>query len=162
MTVIEALILGIVQGLTEFLPVSSSAHLVLVPDLMGWEAPSVSFDLVLHLGSMVAVIAYFWRDLLEIVKAFFEKGEAVFVKRRVGLFLVIGTIPAAVIGGLLGIMMGAGSSMLLSRLSGWAIYISPFSVVLAFGFSATVGIVFGFWPAKKASLLSPIDALRYE
>jgi undecaprenyl-diphosphatase len=101
MTVIEALILGIVQGLTEFLPVSSSAHLVLVPDLMGWEAPSVSFDLVLHLGSMVAVIAYFWRDLLEIVKAFFEKGEAAVVKRRVGLFLVIGTIPAAVIGGLL-------------------------------------------------------------
>lgn len=101
MTVIEALILGIVQGLTEFLPVSSSAHLVLVPDLMGWEAPSVSFDLVLHLGSMVAVIAYFWRDLLGIIKAFFEQDEAAVVKRRVGLFLVVGTIPAAVIGGLL-------------------------------------------------------------
>lgn len=101
MTIIEALILGIVQGLTEFLPVSSSAHLVLVPDLMGWEAPSVSFDLILHLGSMVAVIAYFWRDLLEIVKAFFKKDEAAVVKRRVGLFLVVGTIPAAVIGGLL-------------------------------------------------------------
>ena len=101
MTIIEALILGIVQGLTEFLPVSSSAHLVLVPALMGWEAPSVSFDLVLHLGSMVAVIAYFWRDLLEIAKAFFEKDEAAVVKRRVGLFLVVGTIPAAVIGALL-------------------------------------------------------------
>jgi undecaprenyl-diphosphatase len=100
MSLIEALILGIVQGLTEFLPVSSSAHLVLVPDLLGWDSPSVSFDLVLHLGSMVAVIAYFWRDILEIIKAFFEKGEAAVVKRRVGLFLILGTIPAAVIGAL--------------------------------------------------------------
>ncbi|MFA5809041.1 MAG: undecaprenyl-diphosphatase UppP [Thermoleophilia bacterium] len=101
MSILEALVLGIVQGLTEFLPVSSSAHLVLVPDLMGWEPPTVSFDLVLHLGSMFAVLVYFWRDLLEIVKAFFSEGEAAVVKRRVGLFLVIGTIPAAVIGGLL-------------------------------------------------------------
>ncbi|MHB9111702.1 MAG: undecaprenyl-diphosphatase UppP [Thermoleophilia bacterium] len=100
MSLLEALILGIVQGLTEFLPVSSSAHLVLVPDLMGWEPPSVSFDLVLHLGSMFAVVTYFWRDILEIVRAFFEQGKAAVVKRRVGLFLVIGTIPAAVIGSL--------------------------------------------------------------
>lgn len=100
MSLLEALILGIVQGLTEFLPISSSAHLVLVPDLMGWEPPSVSFDLMLHLGSMIAVIAYFWRDLLEIIGAFFIKSEAAVVKRRVGLFLVIGTLPAAVIGGL--------------------------------------------------------------
>lgn len=100
MSLLEALILGIVQGLTEFLPVSSSAHLVLVPDLMGWEPPSVSFDIVLHLGSMVAVLLYFWRDLLEIFRAFFEQGKAAVVKRRIGLFLVIGTIPAAVIGGL--------------------------------------------------------------
>jgi len=100
MSLLEALILGIVQGLTEFLPVSSSAHLVLVPDLMGWDPPSVGFDLVLHLGSMVAVIVYFWRDLLEIIRAFFETGEDAVVKRRIGLFLIIGTIPAAVIGGL--------------------------------------------------------------
>ncbi|MFA5801137.1 MAG: undecaprenyl-diphosphatase UppP [Thermoleophilia bacterium] len=101
MSILEALVLGIVQGLTEFLPVSSSAHLVLVPDLMGWEAPTVSFDLVLHLGSMMAVLAYFWRDILEIVKSYFSDGRDALVKRRVGLFLVIGTIPAAVIGGLL-------------------------------------------------------------
>lgn len=100
MSLLEALILGIVQGLTEFLPISSSAHLVLVPDLMGWDSPSVSYDLVLHLGSMVAVIAYFWRDILEIIKAFFQKDEAAVVKRRVGLFLILGTIPAAVIGAL--------------------------------------------------------------
>ena len=83
-------------------------------------------------------------------------------RRAVLLQFLIEAVIISVIGGLLGIIIGAGSSMLLSRFSGWAIYISPFSVALAFGFSATVGIVFGFWPAKKASLLSPIEALRYE
>jgi len=100
MSIFEALILGLVQGLTEFLPVSSSAHLVLVPDLLGWEMPSTSFDVVLHLGTMVAVVAYFWKDLLEIVAAFVQKGGAAVVKRRLGILIVIGTIPAAVIGAL--------------------------------------------------------------
>ena len=83
-------------------------------------------------------------------------------RRAVLLQFLIEAVIISVLGGLLGILAGAGSSLLLSKLSGWAIYISPFSVALAFGFSATVGVVFGFWPAKKASLLSPIDALRYE
>ena len=83
-------------------------------------------------------------------------------RRAVLLQFLIEAIIISVIGGLLGIMTGGGASLLLSKLSGWAIYISPFSVALAFGFSATVGVVFGFWPAKKASLLSPIEALRYE
>jgi len=83
-------------------------------------------------------------------------------RRAVLLQFLIEAVILSVLGGLLGTLAGAGASILLSKLSGWAIYISPWSVVLAFGFSAGVGIVFGFWPAKKASLLSPIDALRYE
>ncbi|MBU2574483.1 MAG: ABC transporter permease [Elusimicrobia bacterium] len=83
-------------------------------------------------------------------------------RRAVLLQFLIEAVILSVIGGLLGILVGAGSSLLLSRISGWAVYVSPFSVALAFGFSATVGVVFGFWPAKKASQLSPIDALRYE
>ncbi|HAH32763.1 MAG TPA: MacB family efflux pump subunit [Elusimicrobia bacterium] len=82
--------------------------------------------------------------------------------RAVLLQFLIEAVIVSVVGGLLGIIAGAASSLILSKLSGWAVYISPFSVALAFGFSAGVGIVFGFWPAKKASLLSPIDALRYE
>jgi ABC-type antimicrobial peptide transport system permease subunit len=82
--------------------------------------------------------------------------------RAVLLQFLIEAVIVSVVGGVLGIAIGAGSSLLLSRLSGWAVYISPFSVALAFGFSAGVGIVFGFWPARKASLLSPIEALRYE
>lgn len=101
MNVLQALILGIVQGLTEFLPVSSTGHLVLVPYILGWDAPSTTFDLMLHAGTLVAVLAYFWRDILDIILAFGRHNEAAMVKRRVGLFLLIGTVPAAVIGGAL-------------------------------------------------------------
>jgi ABC-type antimicrobial peptide transport system permease subunit len=82
--------------------------------------------------------------------------------RAVLLQFLIEAVIVSVVGGLIGIVAGTGASLLLSKLSGWAVYISPFSVALAFGFSAGVGIVFGFWPARKASQLSPIDALRYE
>ncbi|MDO8804820.1 MAG: ABC transporter permease [Elusimicrobiota bacterium] len=82
--------------------------------------------------------------------------------RAVLLQFLIEAVIVSVVGGVLGIIAGAASSIILSKVSGWAVYISPFSVALAFGFSAGVGIVFGFWPAKKASLLSPIEALRYE
>jgi undecaprenyl-diphosphatase len=66
----EAIVLGIVQGLTEFLPVSSSAHLVVVPWLLGWPAPGLAFDAALHLGTLTAVLVYFWRDLLGMALAF--------------------------------------------------------------------------------------------
>ena len=66
------------------------------------------------------------------------------------------------IGGILGILLGAGVSFILSTLAGWAAVVAASSVLLAFIFSAGVGVVFGFWPARKASLLSPIEALRYE
>ncbi|MEK7722404.1 MAG: ABC transporter permease [Elusimicrobiota bacterium] len=82
--------------------------------------------------------------------------------RAVLLQFLIEAVIVSVAGGVLGIIAGAASSLILAKLSGWAVHISSFSVALAFGFSAGVGIVFGFWPAKKASLLSPIEALRYE
>ena len=83
-------------------------------------------------------------------------------KRAVLLQFLIEAVILSVTGGIIGIITGSGISTLLAKFSGWAVYVSPFSVGLAFGFSVTVGIVFGFWPAKKASELSPIEALRYE
>jgi putative ABC transport system permease protein len=68
----------------------------------------------------------------------------------------------SVIGGLIGILIGIGASEIISVTSGWSILISPFSVLLAFGFSVLVGVFFGFYPAYKASMLKPIEALRYE
>nr|MDA8243475.1 ABC transporter permease [Elusimicrobiota bacterium] len=83
-------------------------------------------------------------------------------KKAILLQFLIEAIIVSVTGGIIGILLGAGASVILSRLAGWSIYISPASVGLAFGFSAGVGVVFGFWPARKASELSPIEALRYE
>lgn len=75
MEISQAIILGIIQGLTEFLPISSSGHLVLVPWFLNWEDPGLSFDVALHLGTLVAVVGYFWRDWIGIFSSFFCKNE---------------------------------------------------------------------------------------
>ena len=69
MTFIQALLLGILQGATEFLPVSSSAHLVIFPHLLGWPDPGLAFDTLLHLGTLAAVVVYFRRDLWQLIVA---------------------------------------------------------------------------------------------
>ncbi len=105
MPVWQAVVLGIVQGLGEFLPISSSAHLILVPWMFGWADPGLAFDVALHWGTLVAVLFVFWRDWLVLAKA----GLASLVERKVAgdpqrqLFwaLVIATIPGAIIGKLL-------------------------------------------------------------
>jgi putative ABC transport system permease protein len=78
------------------------------------------------------------------------------------LQFIIEALTLSLIGGVIGIIIGISTSMVLSSVAGWPTVISPFSVLLAFSFSGLVGIFFGFYPAYKASLLSPIDALRYE
>jgi len=88
---LEASFWGLIQGLTEFLPVSSSGHLVLVPALLGTEPPDLATSAMLHLGTLLAVLAYFRRDLLDMIR-FTEQGK------RLLRLLVIGTIPAAILG----------------------------------------------------------------
>jgi putative ABC transport system permease protein len=75
---------------------------------------------------------------------------------------IIEALTLALIGGITGILLGVGGSKLLSMFAGWSTVVSTLSVIMAFGFSGLVGIFFGFYPAYKASLLNPIDALRYE
>jgi undecaprenyl-diphosphatase len=105
LTVLEALILGVVQGVTEFLPISSSAHLVLVPEFFGIPAPTVAFDVLLHLATLIAVVGYFFADVKKMVISVIapRRMERQEVKhwRRLLAWLVIGSIPAAVIGGAL-------------------------------------------------------------
>jgi undecaprenyl-diphosphatase len=103
--VLRAFILGVVQGLTEFLPISSSAHLAIVPRLLGYPAPTLSFEVFLHFGTLAAVLAYFARDLAGFVVALVAPGrigaaEAA-VRRRLVLLLVLASVPAAVFGFLL-------------------------------------------------------------
>src|SRR3989442_14605945 len=102
MSVVQAIVLGIVQGLSEFLPISSSAHLVLLPWLFGWQDPGLAFDVALHWGTLVAVLVVFWCDWLRLVRA----GALSIQERRVGedpdrrlvWALVLSSIPAAIVG----------------------------------------------------------------
>jgi undecaprenyl-diphosphatase len=102
---LKAAVLGIVQGLTEFLPISSSAHLILVPWLFGWETGGLTFDVALHLGTSAAILAYFWRDwvdlALEMIRGIRERSLFGNAQRRLAWFLIIGTLPAVVAGLLL-------------------------------------------------------------
>jgi putative ABC transport system permease protein len=75
---------------------------------------------------------------------------------------LIEAVILALTGGAVGILFGAGGAVLTSQFAGWTTVISPAAVVLAFGFSAAVGVFFGFYPARKASRMDPIEALRYE
>ncbi len=88
---LDAALWGLIQGLTEFLPISSSGHLVIIPALLGRDGPDLATSAVLHVGTLAAVVVYFWRDLLEVIRLTPEG------KRRLS-FLVIGTIPAVLIG----------------------------------------------------------------
>lgn len=96
----EAVILGIVQGLTEFIPVSSSGHLVLVPYLLGWEKHSLAFDVMLHVGTLFAVLLYFRGELIAIVRGVtgLDRSREGLVYRRVGLFLIPASVPIAIVG----------------------------------------------------------------
>lgn len=105
MDLFQALVLGIVQGLTEFLPISSSAHLVIVPWLLGWNDPAINslqFDVALHMGTSLAVIAYFASDWRSLISAFIasiaERRIGSDPDRRVAWFVLLGTIPGAIAG----------------------------------------------------------------
>ena len=107
-TVFQALIMGIVQGLTEFLPVSSSGHLILVPYLFGWDDPfitSLAFSVMLHIGTLVALLAYFRDDWLRLIPAGLaairHRSFGADPDRKLAWLLVAATIPAAVVGFLL-------------------------------------------------------------
>jgi len=100
----RALFLGLLQGATEFLPVSSSGHLVLIPWLLGWPIPSLAFDAMVHWGTLVAVIVYFWRDWLALLRGAWAGLRARSLNdpaARLFLLLIVGTIPAALAGALL-------------------------------------------------------------
>lgn len=99
MSFIDAILLGVLQGATEFLPVSSSGHLVLAQHLLGdFEQPGVLFDVLLHVGSMVAVFLYFWRDLCGLLSSLWRKDEKAAQQRYMVGLLIAGSIPTAIIG----------------------------------------------------------------
>jgi undecaprenyl-diphosphatase len=102
-SLLESIVLGIVQGLTEFLPVSSTAHLRIVPAFAGWEDPGAAFTAVTQLGTMAAVLLYFRADLVRIARAWLRSlGDRDLVRddvdARIGWYIVLGTVPIGIFG----------------------------------------------------------------
>ena len=102
MSNLEAVLLGLVQGLTEFLPISSSGHLRIVPAFLGWDDPGAGFTAVIQLGTMAAVVIYFRRDLWQIARAWLRELRVPFrqssQEAKLGWFIVLGTIPISIFG----------------------------------------------------------------
>jgi undecaprenyl-diphosphatase len=102
MTPLEPIILGIVQGITEFLPISSTAHLILVPWLFQWQDPGLTFDVMLHAGTLLALLLYFWKDWLNMLAGLLPGHFVPNQDQRLGsgflLIIIAGTIPAALAG----------------------------------------------------------------
>lgn len=98
----EAIVLGLVQGLTEFLPISSSAHVLILSQLFGWQDPGAAFTAVMQIGTETAVIVYFRRDIVRIVdtwiRSFRNKALRKSIDARMGWYIIVGTIPIAVLG----------------------------------------------------------------
>lgn len=100
MTLIHSIILGIVQGIGEFLPISSSAHLILIPYLFNFSNYSLAFDVALHFGTLIAIIIVFYKDWIDLFKGFFNRvvHKKKSFESKLFIYLVIATIPGALIG----------------------------------------------------------------
>jgi undecaprenyl-diphosphatase len=102
MPLFQAIVLGIVQGLTEFLPISSTAHLILIPWLLGWKDPGLAFDVALHVGTLAAVLIYFFRDWIQVIALGLgipAGGDSALARNRGLLWLMVAaTIPIGVFG----------------------------------------------------------------
>lgn len=163
MDTFEAVILGLVQGLTEFLPVSSSGHLLIVPWLFNWEQPPLAFDAALHFGTLIAVVVYFRVELLRMLRAIplavrnlgpLLRGDAIdhplAPDARLGLLIVIGCIP----GGIAGVI----GNDAIDRFFHSEAHQDRAMLVVAF-FLATFGIL--LWVAERVSKRSrPLSNLK--
>ncbi|MEB3211310.1 MAG: undecaprenyl-diphosphate phosphatase, partial [Leptolyngbyaceae bacterium] len=99
--VFKSVVLGIVQGLTEFLPISSTAHIKAVPVALGWGDPGVSFTAVIQLGSIAAILSYFWKDVVQVVTGMIRaiaQSDYQSSDFRIGIGIIIGTLPIVILG----------------------------------------------------------------
>jgi undecaprenyl-diphosphatase len=133
MSTLEAIVLGLVQGLTEFLPISSSGHLRIVPALLGWSDPGAGFTAVIQLGTMAAVLIYFRVDLWNIARAWLGELRVPIrqasQEAKLGWFIVLGTIPIAIFGFIFKDQIESGARSLY--LIGSALILFSFVMVLA-------------------------------
>lgn len=133
----EALILGVVQGLTEFLPVSSSAHILIVSQLFGWQDPGAAFTAVTQIGTELAVLLYFRKDLVRIISTWARSLVSPSLRRnldaRMGWYIIIGTIPVVILGVLFADLIETGARNL------WLVSFTLIIFGLVLGFADRVG-----------------------
>ncbi|HSP20421.1 MAG TPA: undecaprenyl-diphosphate phosphatase, partial [Myxococcaceae bacterium] len=102
MGLLRAVVLGLVQGITEFLPISSTAHLRITPELFGWQDPGAAFDAIIQLGTVAAVLVYFRRDIVQLLRAWVDglqrKDPLGTTESRLAWFVLVGTLPVVVLG----------------------------------------------------------------
>ena len=100
MDIFQAIALAVLQGLTEFLPISSSAHLILLPVISGWEDQGLAFDVAVHVGTLTAVVAFYRKDLIQIMTAWFASliGKGVTDDSKLAWYVVLGTLPVGLVG----------------------------------------------------------------
>ena len=167
MSALEAIVLGIVQGLTEFLPISSTAHLRIVPAFAGWEDPGAAFTAVTQLGTMAAVLLYFRHDLWRIaratLRAVHDPAERSTLDARLGFYILVGTIPIGVFGLLFSDQIETGARNL--TLIGCTLILLGLLLLLAEklashereidSFTARDGIIMGF--AQAAALVPGVS-----
>jgi undecaprenyl-diphosphatase len=103
MSIIEIIVLALIQGFTEFLPISSSAHLILPSQILGWEDQGLAFDVAVHVGTLIAVVIYFRKEVADILGAWFKSFgvQGTTDDSKLGWWIILGTVPAAILGLLL-------------------------------------------------------------
>src|SRR5438093_6969658 len=137
MPLLQVIILALVQGITEFLPVSSTAHLALAPWLLGWKDPGLTFDIALHVGTLAAVLLFFFRDWLQVIAQGFGVsygGDAQLKQNRMLLwYLAVASVPVGILGFMFkeqaeewrnpfvigGMLIGIGLLMWMAERIGW-------------------------------------------
>ncbi|WP_257255443.1 undecaprenyl-diphosphate phosphatase [Endozoicomonas sp. SESOKO3] len=161
---LQVIILALLQGLTEFLPISSSAHLILPAQLLGWTDQGLAFDVAVHIGTLIAVVVYFRQDLIRIALDWLGSvaGKGSTVNSRLGWYLISATLPAVLFGFALksvgldeamrSIAVIAGTTMIFGALLGWADYkgkkIQPietlnFRQAMIIGFAQAIALIPG-------------------
>lgn len=119
MTLVQLAVIALIQGVTEFLPISSSGHLILIPSVTGWQDQGLVIDVAVHVGTLGAVMAYLWRDIWMMLKGMCRPGN---VRRNPGLKmmaqLVVATIPVVIVGGL--VFTHVGDLLRSAAVVGWA------------------------------------------
>lgn len=134
---LQAVVYGVVQGLTEFLPISSTAHLRIVPALFHWDDPGAPFTAVIQLGTTAAVVVYFWRELLQVcgawIRGFVDKSVRGTLEYRMGWYLILATIPVSIFGVAFSHQIETGARNL------WLISVTMIALALVLAWAEHVG-----------------------